>query len=368
MKKRLFAIIALVLVVVTFTCSCSTTIAYAFTSYWTKSKAYSQTYHEIAEYDVDRVETFTEKIDNKDTGNVTYEFTSQDNVYYNVNYQKGSYRVEVKAVSASALPSDLGITEGQYYHLTTKLEIPVTFTEKTGENKVYDLTDKITSEVYFSDVQNSLHPLWSKKSYISTSIKSTNEGVGKLVRYAYTTELKWNDGKADYKFTDDSATLTDTFDDNFIKYALTNKEKQISYTKFNALDNESLLFAIRGLTLSATYSSSFKIIDTAYDAVQNVQVSGRKIANLNEISYGLTLNGVSSTKENPSTCLVTVGRSDSTYSGTPTLCYYQLMKYDGDDQTIVTESESRACLMKMVTKLDGFGALVYTIKTLNITD
>lgn len=367
MKKSILTIVSLILALLTFTgCSCSPTIAYSFTSYWQKDKVYSSTYHEKAVYTVTHVTDFSEKIDNKNTGNVTYEFKAEENAYYNYSYGVGDYTVEVKSVSS--LPTELGGTQGNYYYLTTELNIPVTFTEKTGENKQYTSNDKIVSQVYFSDVQNSLHPVWSKKSYVSTTVRSDNNGVGKIVKYAYTTEITWNNGKAKFTLTDDSATLTDTFDDNFKKITLSNKQKEIGYTKYNALDNESLLFAIRGLTLSDSYSNSFKIIDTAYESVQSISVTGRKITNLNDLSYNLTLNGISSAKSNPSTCLVTVGRNDSTYSGSPSICYYQLMKYTGSDENITTESESRACLMKMVTKLGTFGALVYSISSLTITD
>ena len=94
--------------------------------------------------------------------------------------------------------------------------------------------------------------------------------------------------------------------------------------------------------------------------MQTVSIRGLKTATLN---HDWLINGESQTATNKETpvWLVTFVNGNSTYSGTETLCYYQVVDYAKLSQN------SRVFLMRIVSKLNNdLGALVYTLQSVEV--
>lgn len=342
-------------------CSCSacnTDARIISSAVWNKdpSSPYVSTFSETAEYDVVHVKDF--KVT---TNKVTYDFAAAKTDKPVAEYGKGSYVTTAKAVAQSALPENAPKPQSsEIYEYTTLLSMPVKYT--LGE-KEYSFNDTITSKVYFLSSTDALQPIWSEKSYDNTKYAD-----GKIYRYVYTVSILWN-AKAELKITDGSETADNDYigDDNVVMRK-TEKTANYKYSKGCVLDNEQLLFAVRGFGLSASFNRSVKVLDTAYSKLQTVGVRCASTANVTD-PWTLSVNGASKEVAAASAYLTTVNRSDGTYTGSPIICYYQITNYTGDDKEITADASGRGWLVKMVTKLPSeLGALNYRLKSVTVTE
>ena len=370
MKKFLMTVALVLTTTMLFSaCSCAgcnTESKITGYSYWHKGKTYSSTFSETATYKV------TYKDDYKvTTGGVTYDYT-KTNQPANVKstYGEGSYVVTVNAIAKNELPdvaqnSDTSVTE--FYKLTTNLTLPVSYEFNSGSK--YDFVDNTVSEVYFESMGTSLRPLYSKKVY-DTTYFSNNETI---LRSAYTTEIKWAD-KAELTITDNSTEKTEyAVKEN--EYGFTPVENdtfKVKYTKGCVLDNEQLLFAIRAFTLSSEFNSTVKVFDTAYkNQLTSISIKSSEPAPVTDV-WTLNLNGTEEQKTSTSTFLTTVVRNNTKLSGSPLICYYQIIKYDGEEEGVVADESGRSRLIKMVTRLPfnagSYGALDYTLTSVVVND
>ena len=293
---------------------------------------------------------------------------------------KGGYTTTTEALQA--LPSDIGVSvnDTELYKITASLTLPVTYNILKTE-KSYSFTDTVTSTVYFRSHSSSLSPIYSVKSFDTTQIVNNKNGTY-IVRYVYETKIDWvtNGNKAALSVTDktDSVTPVYTDDDAYRLTEVENYSKQIKYTEGTVLDNETLLFSIRGLTLSSSYSSTLKILDTAYKSVQSVAVGCKRTVNVTDAWTLNTMNTagewVPQQYDSSATYLTTLNRADSKYTGQAKHCYYQLTKAetteDGEETTEETgKTNARAFLVKIVESLPNkLGALEYRLSTVHVTE
>lgn len=363
MKKFFIAAALFIASVMIFSgCSCSACnneTRFTGSMNWHKTKTYDTEFDETAVYDIVYRDDYVMK-----AGNYTYNFTASKPEGVTLNYGAGTYTTHVKAISKAQLPETAGTTESsEFYMLTTEFTLPVTYTYEDPA-ETYSFTDTITSSVYFESMQTSMQPLYSVKHYDTTQLSS-----GTVYRTAYSTEIKWAD-RAELKITNESESKTEYEENDRYKLrSVENAEKNVKYSKGCVLDNEELLFAVRSLALSTSYNGSLKILDTAYKSAQSLTVSCSRAVNVTD-AWSLTLNGAEPKPyASTSTFLTAIVRSNSTYSGTATLCYYQIVSYDGDDQEITADSEGRGWLIKMVTKLpNSLGALEYRLKSITLSE
>ena len=154
-------------------------------------------------------------------------------VNYQLDYKNGVYTTTVKS----------GTHDGKnVYTFTTQLTIDAVYT--LGEQtKTY--TDTVTTETVFYDVENFLQPISSVKTIISHSPKN-GDSFASVEDCAYPV-----DQKIETVYEGKKGTCTRT--DNLLKED--EQSKPHSFTmdeKYTYLDNEQLLFAIRGFSPSTT--------------------------------------------------------------------------------------------------------------------
>ncbi len=361
---------------------CAPTNKLAFTSNWTIDKQYHDEFKETAVYDVVYRDDYRVS-----TGETETDYSAQKSSEYTVVYgengtAKGGYTTTVEALQA--LPSDIGVTvsDTDLYKITTSLTLPVTY-NIIDTNKSYTFTDTISSTAYFRSHSSSLSPIYSVKSYDTTQLVNNKDGAY-IVRYVYETKIDWvtNGNKAALTVTDktDSVTPVYTDDDAYRLTAVENYSGQIKYTEGTVLDNETLLFSIRGLTLSSSFTTTLKTLDTAYKSVQSIAVASKRTVNVTD---AWTLNTQNTAGEwveqeyaSSATYLTTLNRSDSKYTGQAKHCYYQLTKAETTEESEekaedgdAGKTNARAFLIKIVEPLPNkLGALEYRLSTVHVTE
>ena len=166
------------------------------------------------------------------------------------------------------------------YHLSAELSVKATFTLGT-ESKSFE--DSVVSDVYFLSVAEGLRPLESSKTVISTSpLNAHPASLDKDVAYhtfRYTTKIVYATDLSSASFKLDN--LDSDTDDNNEAVTLSLGDKG-SY-----LDNEQLLFALRGLDM--TSSESFRTINPTKRMEEKIAFSDTPESVLQPANF--TLNG-----------------------------------------------------------------------------
>lgn len=204
-------------------------------------------------YWLENSQAFT-NIDETLTYGVTFEESSgMSSMGYAVAYSDGVY--------TTTLTSSQEGGENVYIY-TTALDIKVTYTYG-GENA--EFVDSIYSETKFNET---LKPISSVKTIVSHSPVNTNGGHKKVsdcyASYAY-------EVKTTYSGKDGVSVITNYADPENPK-EVKNKTFNASSGNYRYLDNEQLLFALRGVSNSTT-SGKFRFYSPFVDALQIVKFS-----------------------------------------------------------------------------------------------
>ena len=203
---------------------------------------------------------------------LTYEvsFTpAENNSSFSVEYDTGSYTTRLK--NANIALSDGSTKEGYIY--TTELTISGRY--RLGSEVSEDFSDRVSSSVSFLPVTDGLKPVKSEKEVLSTSpIVSLPETLeGAIETYHYTYDVSY-----DAALTTATAVYTDL---NAETPAPETREYAIDGTT-TYLDNEQILFALRGLNLSSV--ATFRTVNSVMGIVT-------------EVSTGTSTTGPTSLKE-----------------------------------------------------------------------
>ncbi len=179
--------------------------------------------------------------------------------FYTIDYTNGVYTTSLKAADY----------EGQaVYEYTSTLTINVQYTlKKTGETTAFETPDKVETVVYFKTAASGLTPLKSTKTTYCHSPNGTE--ATKLTHcyteYHYTVETVYTGSKG-------KSTITNHLNED-------KKQKNPSFSakhdEYTYLDNEQLLFALRGMGTSATSISSYQPFESAKKVV-SVSVGKKK--------------------------------------------------------------------------------------------
>lgn len=170
---------------------------------------------------------------------------------YSVDYS-GVYKTVLRNAPIRLEEGEQG---GYVYETELSLDVKFTVNGQTGET----LRDSVKTHVEFLSVGQSLRPVMSKREVVSHSPVVSPESAAK----AYTEQ------NFTYETRYDSALTTATVVLDDLKDAAEPTEKTFDIKgKGTYLDNEEILFALRGLTLSTalsfrTFNSLMESVDTA---------------------------------------------------------------------------------------------------------
>lgn len=279
---------------------------------------------------------------------LTYEvsFTPAENdSSFSVEYDTGSYTTRL--INANIALSDGSTKEGYIY--TTELTISGRY--RLGSEVSEDFSDRVSSSVSFLPVTDGLKPVKSEKEVLSTSpIVSLPETLeGAIETYHYTYDVSY-----DAALTTATAVYTDL---NAETPAPETREYAIDGTT-TYLDNEQILFALRGLSLSSV--ATFRTVNSVMGIVT-------------EVSTGTSTTGPTSLKESV----------DFTMDGTAVKTEIDAVQVpiiyqstpSGQQQDLVyaatTDTNNntyRNVLLRMeVPVLQSLGTLVYRLKEATFT-
>ena len=273
---------------------------------------------------------------------LTYEvsFTPAENdSSFSVEYDTGTYTTRL--INANIALSDGSTKEGYIY--TTELTISGRY--RLGSEVSEDFSDRVSSSVSFLPVTDGLKPVKSEKEVLSTSpIVSLPETLeGAIETYHYTYDVSY-----DAALTTATAVYTDL---NADTPAPETREYAIDGTT-TYLDNEQILFALRGLSLSSV--ATFRTVNSVMGIVT-------------EVSTGTSTTGPTSLKESV----------DFTMDGTAVKTEIDAVQVpiiyqstpSGQQQDLVyaattdTNNTYRNVLLRMeVPVLQSLGTLVYRLK------
>ena len=279
---------------------------------------------------------------------LTYEvsFTPAENdSSFSVEYDTGTYTTRL--INANIALSDGSTKEGYIY--TTELTISGRY--RLGSEVSEDFSDRVSSSVSFLPVTDGLKPVKSEKEVLSTSpivsLPETLEGAIETYHYTYAVSY-------DAALTTATAVYTDL---NAETPAPETREYAIGGTT-TYLDNEQILFALRGLSLSSV--ATFRTVNSVMGIVT-------------EVSTGTSTTGPTSLKESV----------DFTMDGTAVKTEIDAVQVpiiyqstpSGQQQDLVyaatTDTNNntyRNVLLRMeVPVLQSLGTLVYRLKEATFT-
>lgn len=232
MKKKIIPILSAILCATTLVACSDTDKKVSFSGYWYKDINVLPTKQqtETLVYDV----SFTEAAGTQSAG------------YDSIDYD-GTYTTTLKRVS-----------EG--YQYTTLLDVTVSF---VIDGEVMTETDKVSSTVTFTTETDGFRPIASEKTLVNHAPinNATKETYCTASNYTITTVYD-NDGEGG-------------------KCTIVNNENEADQTKsfeidadeYTYLDNEQLLFALRGVNPSVSASPSFLVYDAFKDSVYNINAA-----------------------------------------------------------------------------------------------
>lgn len=252
-----------------------------------------------------------------------------------LSYGEGSYTTRLTAELTQLAD---GSTE-TCYHLHTELNMPVTFTVNGESSDTFE--DRVTSDVWFRSVDRSLQPVRSEKTVLShTPASETPSSLdSSYITYEYT-----------YTTTYDAACANAQIEVVYTQPETEPRSTALELTGSGTyLDNEEILFALRGVSMSST--ATFRSVNPAKRAVETVTMTETPASSTERFTFDL--NGESAERE------ITVYTFSIGYSGTnpgeP-----QRLTYAG-----VTDANNniyRSALLRMeVPVLYSLGTLTYTL-------
>lgn len=240
-RKSIFSISALVIGATLFASCSQTNYKVSFNSYWFNDSTIPSSMAEVLTYDV----SFTER-----------EGLSDKN--YSLDYTNGVYTTTFQRIKES---------DRTFYRLESILTIDVSYTYNGTTSE--PLKDRVTTRVDFAD-DVAFTPIQSYKEIVSHSpTKSATSLETCYTPFHYVVDVTYNgaSGTASIDNLDDEQSAT--------THSFTIKDVD----EYNYLDNEQMLFALRGINPSQTSTPSFLVYAPFSKKVQTLQANfGTKIS------------------------------------------------------------------------------------------
>ncbi len=305
-NKKLFSLCALA-ITLSFFGGCAAANKVNFDNYWdTDSLLSAQNIQEKLEYKV--------------------EFEKNSTSFgYELSYENGKYMTEL-------------IYQNGNYTYTTNLSIDVTYT-LNGESKTW--TDSVTSSVIFATAENALYPVSSSKTIYSHSpVGSKQTKVENC-----------------YKLYERQVTTTYSEEGNVCKVVkdATSNTPETSETTFKTsgdhryLDNEQLLFALRGFS-NSTSAGKFLVYSPFVKRLQTINFA---LSEASQTKFTFAKNGES--KEREISCRVAQLQINEKNPGSIQTALYASVTSSGNN-------EYRNVMLSLETPLAyNLGKFVYTL-------
>ena len=261
-------------------------------------------------------------------------FRGSEDETHSVDYDDGIYTTTLRS-KLYKLPD--GTSETVYVY-STELSITGRYTYNGETSETFE--DSVTSEVVFRNIKNRLAPVHSLKTVKSTSPVTNPDSLeNSFLEYRYTYEVSY-----DVNLTQATVVYTDLAAENAEpKETVIPISVQGSY-----LDNEQILFALRGLDLSM--EASFSSINPVGTKVESLSVASP--ASTTVSLKNADLNGT--VKDYEIDAYSVTLYYNSTLAGSAQTLYYA--------QTVPSSNTYRNALLYMeVPVMNEMGTLCYSL-------
>ena len=331
-------------------CSCTQEDPVSYYVKWTGSEDALTDYKEVATYKVAYKDNFNEN---------DFNYKKVDEIGCKMDVSKDSkYVVTTEIVKKEAIPANAKVDsgyKGKYYKITTNLSVIPTYTIGSTVETCYD---SVYSEVYFYDETYGFAPIYSIKNYDTSNISLNTDGYAeKIIKYVYSTETIYDGGDITFKVIQDASTLPES--EGIVSFPTINTHDgyDIKGDFKNFIDNETLLFACRNISLKD--GESLKVVSPSYLNVEKINVS--KVTESNTY-LTISVNGTSDEATIPTTRLAVL-RAAENNTGSAIIVDVQRSSFD-----LGGTEYNNAFMAKMITRLPShIGALVYELDTVQIT-
>lgn len=334
MRKRIIPFVATVLsaTIMLSGCSCNPTVPLAFNNAFNGGENAHYPYSETTEYSVSLIDSYESYF--AKNAQITDEVLK-----YDIN---GTYKTTLEIIDKSSLPSSItsNVLEedigNELYHLTTSLNLtaeysaPYEIYQESDGSKVKEKTfnDVIVTESYFLSSGLSFAPIYSTTQGQTSlvSVNAEHKAAVSSMTFLYKTVYDKNE-----------YTVSTKFDDN---------EEQIDdygYDFKTLIDNNTLLFAIRNISVELDSSYSLPTLSPVYKSKQTLTVK-----NIDERSETVTINGQKT--ENVPVKELCFSRNDKSNTGTPQYVVIQKDKAGNLD--------SNALLLEYTEPLISYGSFL----------
>lgn len=291
----------------------------------------------FSEYWTENANIATENVNEELEYAVTFEKGTGLDMQYNLDYTNGTYITRLKTEQLD------GKT---VYVYETDFSITVTYLYK-GES--VDLQDSVKTSVKFEKASSALYPISSHKEIVSHSPQNgaANSLENCYAEYKYNIDTTYdNEGKGVCVITkpeeEESNSITSEF--------------SIDTKKYNYLDNEQLLFALRGLSPASISPPTFSVYNAFANSVQKIKVS---FSSETGADFEFLNNGVS-VKDTISYYSADISINSQNPGATQTAWIAKTVD--------PSKNTYRNVVLKLKTPMSyNLGTLVYTLKSANFS-
>lgn len=334
-------------------------------SYW-----YKDNYEGIQNSTIDGApETLTYKVT----------FEGEGNGSYRVEYDEGTYTTTLTAKEFDWSYSELTYADYRsdetetVYVLTTELNISGRYiygsSETYSDEDVVEFKNYAITTTYFRSARNTLSPLYSKQTVRSTSPNGLTAASASTMcvtkQYEYEVFYNQSASEATFTYTEyDAETGAELTDEGFTK---TVTGLGGNYT---LLDNNSLYMAVRGMSLSSSFSAVVDLFIPAQGGAFGVRISGGDGGTIgaDDEDYGSAYKALvkaygepaAEEGEEPSIAYNSVSiTANSDLSGTAQTAWFAA--FDDEDN-----NQYRATMVYLEVPLPyGLGSLKYTLTSVD---
>ena len=359
--KRIFIVFCALIMTTTIAlggCSCNNTSPLSFnTSFYgegTNATDLSQSYKEVSSYTVNYDPNYNSalKIDSSLEGKI--------NLNYNGTYVTEFYGDVINI--PSSISTDLNY-EGDIHHFVSKLELDVTVNDKTYHDQIY-------SEVYFYSASQAFQPIYSKviqkNTFIGVNAESFAINAQQQI-YQYETTYTKNEFvtlNKSYNAEETEIISTDINSLDQTKFVLMKDSVTSEYVSKQVIDNASLLFAIRNVSLKTEASYTLPTVSPSYNEPKSLTVKNASESTHNIQS--ITFNGVTYEKVDLPVKNLTFVISGTKNVGTQQNVIIQKSKTDKFpyyNSLLIEYAES----LSEISSFSHLGALVYKLNAVEIS-
>ena len=313
-RKSLFSCAALLLTFSFLTACAGTSQKIIFSSNWQADNTVQQNeLTEILEYDV------------------TFEKASPISDDYSLHYANGKYTTTLTTERF----------EGRtIYAYETKLEIDAVY--QFG-SETQQLPDSVYSLVKFEKADKTLRPISSHKEVMSHSPANGADSLEKCYElYHYSVDITYNEDYSGEAVLKDMEKAEKEFTDSF----------KVNTEKYTCLDNEQLLFALRGINPSLSSTAKFNVYSPYVKATQSIKATFAAEAGMD---FSFTRNGAT-IKETIQYYPVKVVLNEQNPGATQTVWIAK--------NTDIQSNTHRNVVLRLETPLSyNLGSLIYTLKS-----